>query len=184
MKITINTDILKKYNLSLGELLVLLMSHYGESFYESYDSLVTKGLAGKNLFKEFTPVLSDNSKSLIAKILMESDERAINSGIDFESLAIKLQEIYPDGIKAGKTYKWRGNTEEIAQKLRVLVVSYDFQFTEEEAINATKDYVNSFKAPYQYMHTLKNFLLYISKDSQGHREMESLFMSTIENNRE
>lgn len=184
MRISINTKILQKYNLTLGEFLVLLMSHYGEDYTSSYDSLVDKGLAGKNLFKEFTPVLSDNTKNLVAKILMESDERAINSGIDFESLAETLQLVYPDGIKPGKTYSWRGRVEEIAQKLRVLVVKYNFQFTEEEAIRATQEYVDSFKAPYQFMHTLKNFLLYTSQDKQGRYEMESLFMNIIENNRD
>lgn len=184
MKISINTNVLKKYNLSLGEFLVLLMGHYGESYISSYDSLVEKGLAGKNLFKEFTPVLSDNTKNLIAKVLMESDDRAINSGIDFESLARTLQQVYPDGIKPGKTYSWRGNIEEIAQKLRVLVVKYNFLFTEEEAIRATQEYVDSFKEPYQYMHTLRNFLLYTTKDSQGHYEMESIFMNVIEENRD
>lgn len=184
MKLSINTDVLKKYNLSLGEFLVLLISHYGESYTSSYDSLVEKGIAGKNLFKEFTPILSDNTKNLIAKILMESDERAINSGIDFESLAKQLQAVYPEGRKAGKSYLWRGDTEEIAQKLRVLVVKYDFQFTEQEAVEATIKYVDSFKAPYQYMHTLRNFLLFTTKDEQGHYEMESMFMTIIENSRE
>lgn len=184
MKLSVNTDVLKKYKLTLGEFLVLLMSHYGESYVDSYDSLVAKGLAGKNLFQELTPVLSDNTKNLIAKILMESDDRAINSGIDFESLAKKLQQVYPDGVKPGKTYLWRGDVEDIAQKLRVLVVKYNFKFTEQEAITATKEYVASFAAPYHYMHTLKNFLLYTRKDTQGHYEMESFFMTIIENNRE
>ena len=184
MKISIDTNILKRYNLSLGEFLVLLMSHYGEDYISSYDSLVSKGLVGKNLFKEFTPVLSDNTKNLVAKILMESDDRAINSGIDFESLAETLQLVYPEGIKPGKTYSWRGNVEDIAQKLRVLVVKYDFQFSVEEAIRATQEYVDSFKEPYQYMHTLKNFLLYTAKDSNGRYEMESIFMTIIENNRD
>lgn len=184
MKITINTDVLKKYNLTLGEFLVLLMSHYGQSYTKSYDSLVTKGLANKNLFEEFALVLSDNSKALIAKILIESDDRAIKSNIDFEALAMTLQNLYPQGTKAGKTYLWRGTVDEIAQKLRVLVVKYDFAFTEQEAIDATKEYVNTFTPPYQMMHTLKNFLSYTKKDSSGHYEIESMFMTIIENHRD
>ena len=184
MKITINTDILKRHGLSLGEFLVLLISHYGESYTDAYDSLVNKGLADKNLFKEFNPVLSDNTKNLVARILLESDEKVINCGIDIDALAEKLQQVYPNGIKAGKTYLWRGDKDEIAQKLRILIAKYDFQFTEEEAIAATKEYVESFHSPYQYMHTLKNFLLFTKKLAQGHYEMESQFMTIIENNRE
>lgn len=184
MKLTINTEVLKRHNLSLGEFLVMLLGYYDIDFQDSHNSIIKKSIADKNLFKELGIILSNNSKNLIAQILMESDDKVINSGIDFEDLAKQLMNIYPNGIKAGKTYSWRGTEEEIAQKLRTLIVKYDFTFTEQEAIDATKEYVFSFTAPYQYMHTLKNFLLYNTKDHQGHWEMESVFMTIIENNRE
>ena len=89
---------------------------------------------------------------------------------------------YPNGIKPGTTYYWRGTKEEIAQKLRILVVKYNFQFTEEEAIAATEEYVNSFK-DYKHMKLLKYFLLK-TLVSDGRIEIDSPFMSIIENNRE
>ena len=183
MKITINTDVLKKYNLSLGQYLVLLSSYHNLDCQKIQNELVDIGLAERDLFKEFPPVLSDNTKNLIAKIMVESDDRAVQSGIDFDELAKHLQGFYPDGVKPGKTYPWRGDTEEIAQKLRTLVVKYNFPFTAEEAIRAVEEYVAGFKAPYTYMHTLKNFILYTKKEN-GKYEMESLFMTIIENNRE
>lgn len=149
-----------------------------------HDSIIKKHLAEKNLFKEYGIILSNNSKDLIAQILMESDDRAVNCGLDFEDLATKLMEIYPTGIKPGKTYSWRGDVKDIAQKLRTLIVKYEFNFTEEEAIKATKEYIEAFKAPYTYMHTLQNFLLYVKRDSTGHYEMESIFMTIVESNRE
>jgi hypothetical protein len=178
MKITINTEVLKKHKLSLGEFLVMLIGYYDIDIHDCHNCIIKKYLAEKNLFKDSSIILSDNSKNLVARILMESDERAINSGIDFEKLATELQEIFPDGIKAGKTYSWRGTVEDIAQKLRVLVVIHGFKFTPEEAISATKEYVSSYEPPYQHMHTLKNFLLFQNKG-----EMESIFMTIIENNR-
>ena len=184
MKLTINTEILKKYNLTLEEYLVLLTGYYGKDYSRGCDSLLDKGLISPNLFYQTAIVLSDNTKNLIAKIMMESDDRAVNSGIDFEGLAAKLQSVYPAGIKPGKTYSWRGTIEEIAQKLRTLVVKHDFTFTEEEAIAATKEYVSCFQSPYTYMHTLKNFLLYTKKDEEGRYEMTSDFMTIVENNRE
>ena len=60
----------------------------------------------------------------------------------------------------------------------------DFNNLEEEAIEAVRDYVASFKAPYTHMHTLKNFILYTKKNEEGDYEMESIFMTIIENNRE
>lgn len=183
MKLTINTDVLSKENLTLGEFLLLLMNHYGEDYSTCFDKLVKAGLIEPNLFKAMSAVLSNNTKNLIAKILMESDERAVKSGIDFDSLADKLRECYPEGIKPGTTYEWKGKTEEIAQKLRTLVVKYDFAFTEEEAIAAVREYVGTFKG-YMYMQLLRNFILNTRKDSDGRIEIESLFMTIIENNRE
>ncbi len=183
MKITINTDVLKKYNLSLGQFLVLLSSYYNLDCQKIQSELIDMGLAERDLFKEFPPVISDNTKNLIAKIIVESDDRAVQSGINFDKLAEHLQAFYPEGTKPGKTYSWRGDAEEIAQKLRTLVVKYNFLFTIEEASQAVEEYVAGFKAPYTYMHTLKNFILYTKKEN-GKYEIESLFMTIIENNRE
>lgn len=184
MKITINTNVLNKYNLSIGHYIVLLASYFNCNYDNIISELESKGLVEKNLFSNFPPIISDNTKNLIAKILMESDDKVINCGFDIDNLAYKLQSLFPDGNKSGKTYSWKGKTDDIAQKLRTLIAKYNFSFTEEEAINATKEYVDSFKAPYQFMHTLKNFLLYTKKDLNGHYEMESMFMTIIENNRE
>ena len=184
MKMTINTDVLRKYNLSFGQFIVLLTSYYSLDCQKIHDDLVERGLAERDLFKGFPPVLSDNTKNLIARIIVESDERIVDCGIgDFEALAQKLQELYPEGNKSGTTYLWRGTTEEIAQKLRTLIVQHNFTYTESEAIMAVKEYVSSFK-DYKYMQLLKYFILKTSNDGQGHSEMDSLFMSAIEHCRE
>lgn len=179
MKLSVNTQILEKYNLSLGEFLALLTNYYCKGYTAAYDALLAKGLAETSLFHTNTLVLSDNTKNLIAKILIESNDKITNSNIDFEALASKLQELYPNGIKPNTTHAWRGTIEDITQKLRVLIAKYNFTFTEEEAISAVKEYTSSFVPPYKYMHTLKNFILYTTK----HYEIESQFMSIIENHR-
>lgn len=183
MKLTINTDVLKKYNLSLGQFLILLLAYKEESYLKCYSELRDKGLIEPNLFEEMCPIVSNNTKDLVAKILMESDDRAVNSGIDFEKLANILINQYPTGNKTGTTYPWCASVEDIAQKLRTLVVKYNFTFTEEEAINAVIQYVESFK-DYRFMHLLQNFLLKTTRDEQGHLEIDSMFMTIIENNRE
>ena len=182
MKITINTEVLKKKELTLGEFLVMLMGFYEIPYESCYNRLVQAGLVEPNLFEKQSVVMSNNSKNLVAKILMESDDKAINSGIDFEKLADKLRDIYPNGNKPGTTYHWRATTEEIAQKLRTLVVKFNFTFTEQEAVNAVMEYVSSFKT-YKYMTILKNLILKTKSDKMGHKEIDSLFMTIIENNR-
>ena len=178
MKLTINTDVLQREHLSLGEFLVLLLGYYNLKYKECYNTLIRDGTIQANLFDKNEIILSDNTKNLIAKILMESDEKVINSSIDFNSLALKLQALYPKGNKSGTSYSWRDNTGVIAQKLRTLVALHNFSFTEEEALRATKEYVDSFEDK-EKMQLLKYFILKTTHDGQ----VTSLFMTTIENNR-
>lgn len=74
----------------------------------------------------------------------------------FEELAPKLMEIYPLGTKPGTSLKWRGNVATITEKLlKVYALS---EFTDEEAIAATKNYVNSFNGDYTTMRVLMYFI--------------------------
>lgn len=179
MKITINTQILKRHNLSLGEFLLLLIGYYDIDLQATHSSILEKVLAEPNVMKEMGIVLSNNSKDLVAQILMESDDRAIQSSLDFEDLALKLMKCYPDGNKPGTTHPWRSTMNIIAQKLRVLVVVHNFTFTEKEAIDAVKAYLASFEKLDKDTMTLRSFLLK-TKDN----DVESLFMSYIENTRD
>lgn len=184
MRISINSDVLKKYSLTWEEFIILLMGRFNVDYSKEYESLIKKHLVERNLFSESPPILSDNTKNLIAKIVTESDSRLADCGIkDFEALAEMMQLIFPDGCKPGTSYKWKGVTSDIAQKLRILVVQYDFRFTEEEALNAADEYVTSFKDT-KRMKLLRNFILTTHSKGPGHQEIESDFMSIIENNRD
>lgn len=182
MKITIDTDVLARYNLNIGQFIVMLMAYFDTDYHANMEELSYKKLIDIDHFKRNSMVLSDNSKNLVAKIITECDPRLKESPVrDFEDLAFKLQSIYPTGMKEGTTYWWRGTIAEIAQKLRVLVTVHGFIYTEKEAVNATKAYVYSFqeKGDYTHMKLLKYFLL----RTKGN-EISSDFMSIIENNRE
>lgn len=183
MNITINTNILQKHHLSLGEFLLMLLGYFDIDIENSLNSVIKKSLAEKNVMKDIGIILSNNNKDLVAQILLESNEKVINSGIDFENLATQLMNCYPDGNKPGTTYLWRGTIDVIIHKLMTLVAIYNFTFTPEEAIQATKDYVSSFKQPNASMLLLRSFLLTIKKTSDDN-DISSLFMTYIENNRE
>lgn len=180
MKITINTEVLQREGLSLGEFLTLLMGYYEQNYQECLDRLINKKIVLPNLFKKMSMVLSNNTKDYISKLLMESDDKVSSSNIDFTALAKKLQEIYPEGTKPGTTYSWRNNTDVIVQKLITIISRHNFTFTEQEAIQATKEYVNSFKEDNTKMLLLKNFILTTNTNSC---ELNSMFMTIIENNR-
>lgn len=182
MKITINTDHLSRYNLNLGEFLILLMGYFDFDYQQGYQRLVDDKVIEPNLFGTSLVVLSNEAKNLVASIIISSSDKVSASGINLNDLAQKLQELYPSGYKPGTTYDWRGRTEDIALKLGILIVVHNFLFTEQEAIDATKEYVASFKS-YEHMSLLRNFLFTSHSDEDGYSTMTSPFMTIVENNR-
>lgn len=175
-KVSINKDVLEKNNLSMDEFLVLLLTYNKANIQEVKHSLVEKGLADFSVYDDEL-VISSTTKDLITSITIDSDVKVISKDKEFKELADKLKELFPKGKKAGTTYMWRDSTAVIARKLKTLVVKYDYQFTEEQAIKATKAYVESFNGDYTYMQLLKYFILKSLPDG----EIKSDFMSYIEN---
>lgn len=175
-KVSINKDVLEKNNLSMDEFLVLLLTYNKANIQEVKQSLVEKGLADFSVFDDEL-VISSATKDLITNITIDSDVKVLSKDKEFRELADKLKELFPKGKKAGTTYMWRDSTAVIARKLKTLVVKYDYQFTEEQAIKATKAYVESFNGDYTYMQLLKYFILKSLPDG----EIKSDFMSYIEN---
>lgn len=175
-KVSINKDVLEKNNLSMDEFLVLLLTYNKANIQEVKQSLVEKGLADFSVFDDEL-VISSATKDLITSVSIDSDVKVLSKDKEFKELADKLKELFPKGKKAGTTYMWRDSTAVIARKLKTLVVKYDYQFTEEQAIKATKAYVESFNGDYTYMQLLKYFILKTLPDG----EIKSDFMSYIEN---
>lgn len=175
-KVSINKDVLEKNNLSMDEFLVLLLTYNKANIQEVKQSLVEKGLADFSVYDDEL-VISSTTKDLITSITIDSDVKVISKDKEFKELADKLKELFPKGKKSGTTYMWRDSTAVIARKLKTLVVKYDYQFTEEQAIKATKAYVESFNGDYTYMQLLKYFILKSLPDG----EIKSDFMSYIEN---
>ena len=181
MKWSIDEKVLEKNNLTLNEYLFLLFNARGGDVRECITSLVEKGWASLDLFDETKVVLSDNTKEDTFNVLIDSDKLVENKQDNFDSLANKLREIFPKGNKAGTNYNWRGSTAEIARKLKNLVVKDGCRFTDEEAVEATKAYVASFNGDYKYMKLLKYFLLKTPRNNNGDVEIESDFMTYLEN---
>ena len=68
MKITIDTDILNKENISLGEFLVLLMAFYGINYKEINEEVVSKGLISNNLFKDGSSAMTVEAGVVNSKV--------------------------------------------------------------------------------------------------------------------
>ena len=93
MKITIDTEVLKREHLTMGEFLVMLIGYYDVKYKDVLDKLIDKDIVNRSVYDKYDMVLSNNAKNLIAKTLLESDENANSLGIDYGALAKKLQEI-------------------------------------------------------------------------------------------
>ncbi|MBP3277803.1 MAG: hypothetical protein J6M44_02480 [Butyrivibrio sp.] len=88
-------------------------------------------------------------------VLKRAASKAIKDRCD--ALAPKLMELYPMGKKPGTNNQWRGYKGGVSEKLQKLLVGGE-TFTDEEAIEATRAYVDGFNGMYTNMRVLPYFL--------------------------
>lgn len=180
MTLHINEEVLKKNNLTIAEYMVLYINCKGQYYSYIKDSLINKGFGEQSMFNKEELVLSNETINLVNTLSVDS--ATIDTKEEFyESLAKEMQEIYPNGKKAGTTYYWRGSLSEIVHKLKTLEVKHNFKLDREKILEATKNYVESFHGEYRYMSLLKYFILKYDKVDMGGSELKSSLMSIIEN---
>ena len=180
MKLTIDSEVCEKNGLTLNEFLVLYLTSSKVDINKEIESLVNKGVASRDLFSEGNLIFGSKDKDLVTKIIVDSDKNVQDNTLRLKELAKALQELYPQGKKEGTQYYWRDSTSVIEKKLKALVKKYGNCFTNEQAITATKKYVDSFNGNYHFMQLLKYF---ISKNvvKGGEVEEQSQLLSYIEN---
>lgn len=180
MKLTIDSEVCEKNGLTLNEFLVLYLTSNKVDINKEIESLVNKGVASRDLFSEGNLIFGSKDKDLVTKIIVDSDKEVQDNTLRLNELAKALQELYPQGKKEGTQYYWRDSTNVIEKKLKSLVKKYGNCFTNEQAIAATKKYVDSFNGNYHFMQLLKYF---ISKNvvKGGEVEEQSQLLSYIEN---
>lgn len=186
MKLVISDKIIEKYGLSINELLYLISIYYGLDINkETFNSICSKGFVSYDSIG-FDNVpnnlkLTTSGTEILESILLDSEFKEEVEEDRFDILAEELRNLYPKGRKPGTAYMWRDSKNIIAKRLRALVKKYDISFTNEQAIEATRKYIESFNGDYRYMQLLKYF---ISKPNlvDGHWEDSSQLLSYIENN--
>ena len=181
MKIEVNDEICKKYNLSIEEALVLIGLKYSSQ--EIFQKLNKERFLldlGSSIFEEETKYkLSRKANEALSCILAESTDVVAKRTTNIEELADKLREIYPNGKIFNTNYYYRCNRQDIINKLKTFFKMYGTKYTDEQIINATQTYINSFKGNYTYLKLLKYF---IWKDERLKGEsVQSLLADFIEN---
>ena len=178
MNITINDGVLDKYNLTLDEFLVLYLCSREVDIEDTIQNLIIMGIVDRDINNKVSAVVSNNTKELIASIIIDSDKAVINKDEEFSALAEKMRALFPEGKKAGTTYYWRDSVPVVSRKLKTLVAKFGVEFTEEQALEATKKYIESFNGDYKNMRLLKYFIL---KTDKSTGEVVSDFLSYLEN---
>ena len=181
MRIEVDEVVCKKYNLSLKEVMILIGLKYGtqELFKKLNKERYLLNL-GSSIFKEEPKyTLSRKANETISCILAESTKEVAERTTNVEELADKLRDIYPNGKIFNTNYYYRGNKGDIVNKLKTFFKRYGTKYTDEQIINATKKYVESFNGNYTYLKLLKYF---IWKDERLKGEsVQSLLADFIEN---
>ena len=178
MKYIIDTDVLKNVDLSLAEfgtLLYYIDRKDSNEFDKITESLWTKGYLIKDLHGY---IIEPHSFEKLQVILAEcNNPESVNNRASL--LADKLRDIYPNGKIFNTNYYYRCNRQDIINKLKTFFKMYGTKYTDEQIINATQKYVNSFNGNYAYLKLLKYF---IWKDERLKGEsVQSLLADFIEN---
>ena len=146
MSLELNKEVLSEYNLTISQYLLLWSITKGKSIKDDIEILKDKGYIRETADKNYNIV--NSTKLLLENIYLAAAKKERYDDSYYTKLAMALKEIYPTGKKPGTNIMWRGNTVEIVKKLKLLHTSYKFQYTFEQAVNATKRYVDSFNGDY------------------------------------
>ena len=183
MKYIIDTEILEREGIGLDEALYLLSVYKKKPI--NFNT-VQKAKVENKVLKFENPrdsvKIIPKGQSYIESILAKSKIHVSSNNIErYRTLADKMREVYPKGIKPGTNYQWRDSTAIIADRLIKLVAKYNIEFTDEEAIDATKRYITSFNGNYRYMQILKYFISKQKPVEGAPAEQNSQFLSFLQN---
>lgn len=157
MKITIDEGVCEKNGIEVGELLMVLIIKLGNNVSELCTQMLNKEIIVTDNNISGNYLITQRWSDITETVLLDSDKD--RQSVDrLENLVIQLQAIFPEGKKEGTSQYWRGNKREILLRLKKFFKLYDNTYTDEQILNATKNYVTNFNGNYNYMRVLKYFI--------------------------
>lgn len=185
MKITIDEDACKNVKLSLPEVLMITLVKTGINI-----ETLLKQMKEKQILVEEHNLLGTNLlvtqkwSDLSDKALLSADKSVPNNK-RLENLAKALMEVFPAGKKEGTSQYWKGNLRDNTLRLAKFFKLYGDKYTDEQMIEAAKNYVSSHNGKYQYMRVLKYFIWKdtrkVNSEGEGYIEEVSDLAAFIEN---
>lgn len=185
MKLTIDEDACKKVNLSLPEVLMITLVKTGVNI----ETLVKQMKKKQILVEEHTLLginllVTQRWSDLSDKALLSAD-KSVPDNKRLETLAKALMEVFPAGKKEGTSQYWKGNLRDNTLRLAKFFKLYGDKYTDEQLIEAAKNYVSSHNGRYQYMRVLKYFIWKdtrkVNSEGEGYIEEVSDLAAFIEN---
>lgn len=180
MKVTLDTDVINKSVLSFPEFLLLLFIRQGNSIKDVLSSLQNKGAVVDNFDDYF---ITQHYSDELDSILLSSDS-TIPKDDALLPLAEKLMAVMPQCKKEDTPYYFKCNKREVVLKLKKFFKLYGY-YSDEDIINATRRYVDSFNGNYKLMKLLKYFIMKdekkVNSEGVGYIEESSMLATLLEN---
>ena len=183
MTICLNKQIIDQYNMTIDEVLLMIVLENNVNLDEAQKVLISKGYITLNRNELFLPIgwrLTNVGKDMLNGIIVDSDKHQEPQD-RLTELATKLKTIFPKGKKDGTNYYWSDGVPLIIRRLKLFFKKYGNDFTDEQIIQATEKYVEGFNGSYQYLRLLKYFIFKEKVGANGEIEGDSELISYIEN---
>lgn len=181
MRYVIDTDACEKEGLSLAAVLAGMIILSDIDLKELKLEITKEGILVE---KEGEILITATGRDRVHRVLLSSD-KTLPPEDQIEALAIKLMEIFPKGKKEGTSVYWKGNKKDTKLRLQKFFKLYGSTYSNEQILDAAKQYVESFNGNYTYMRALKYFIWKDERktDSEGHTYVEEVsdLASYIEN---
>ncbi len=160
-KLNLDKKLLEKNKLTISEYLTLLGIANRLIPKEHHEKLLKNRFIAENKHstgKEDEFYITNTGKRALENIIYDVSHKGYTDD-ELRELAEKMQAIYPGGKKPGTNYYWRNSSGELVRKLKEFFKKYGTSFTENQILNATKRYVESYSNNTTYMQLLKYFIL-------------------------
>lgn len=165
MKITIDNDVIQKTStpdgitLTFPEVLAIILAKITDNPNDVLSDLYNRGILimdHSTVFPRLRPFKKYDD--LVKRILLLSD-KSIPSESELTPLAKALKDIYPKGKKVN-TVPWQDSLTATVDRLKGLYKNFPEikNYSHDEIIKATQDYVNMFGSDRKYMRSLNYFL--------------------------
>ena len=185
MKITIDEDACKKVKLSLPEVLMITLVKTGVNIETLLKQMKEKQILVEELTLLGTNLLVTQRWSDLSDKALLSADKSVPDNKRLENLAKSLMEVFPAGKKEGTSQYWKGNLRDNTLRLAKFFKLYGDKYTDEQMIEAAKNYVSSHNGKYQYMRVLKYFIWKdtrkVNSEGEGYIEEVSDLAAFIEN---